>query len=306
MSVIYVELTKPDQKQAPLQSIKEANAIVLFLNYMICASREYGPDEDVDEDLMYVFDSIVTVRPRRARRFVLVMKFMSQRVCDGHHTSVVTFNNILSPTNIRLRQFRRLIALRGRVFVDISAENKLLYDDVNGCYNSFYRDALATTPLKTTSSFRKAEDYNSDLVKLLRTTSAFENCVGPQEPKRAQEYKLPDATAIRCHQRIAASSQFESDEPLVSPIVVQEQFDSVLLNDAATIDAAGCTEFCLFFQSCDVKLYNNYVQMCINKNVADNFFANPLLFIVANEPLCCFRIAKRFLIERRARLSTID
>ena len=53
--------------------------------------------------------------------------------------------------------------------------------------------------------------------------------------------------------------------------------------------------FLLFFKDENKRVFQNYIQLNKDQGTIEDFLKKPLVFIFANEPECCFRIAKEFL-----------
>ena len=54
-------------------------------------------------------------------------------------------------------------------------------------------------------------------------------------------------------------------------------------------------EFLEYFKNKDKRIYNNYIRINKEKKTKEGFEANPLVFILMNEPKCCLNIAKEFI-----------
>ena len=54
-------------------------------------------------------------------------------------------------------------------------------------------------------------------------------------------------------------------------------------------------EFLKFFEANHCRVFYNYEGLCLANGNLDEFRANPLVFILANEPMCCTSIAKMFI-----------
>jgi hypothetical protein len=53
-------------------------------------------------------------------------------------------------------------------------------------------------------------------------------------------------------------------------------------------------KFLTYFEKNNKIVYDNYIKLNENNNTLDDFKSNPVVFILANEPRCCFYIAKNF------------
>ena len=54
-------------------------------------------------------------------------------------------------------------------------------------------------------------------------------------------------------------------------------------------------KFLKSFQRTHNRVFENYEKLCSENGNLEEFRANPLVFILANDPLCCTAIAKRFI-----------
>ena len=57
----------------------------------------------------------------------------------------------------------------------------------------------------------------------------------------------------------------------------------------------GDTEFLGYFERTRPELYRRYETLCRDNGKLEEFRANPLVFILANQPECCTHVAKRFI-----------
>ena len=54
-------------------------------------------------------------------------------------------------------------------------------------------------------------------------------------------------------------------------------------------------KFLKYFKNENEKIYLNYINLNSENGTLDDFYANPLVFILMNEPRCCLNIAKLFI-----------
>mmetsp|Transcript_1768 Transcript_1768/g.1230 ORF Transcript_1768/g.1230 Transcript_1768/m.1230 type:complete len:117 (-) Transcript_1768:200-550(-) len=68
--------------------------------------------------------------------------------------------------------------------------------------------------------------------------------------------------------------------------------DEEYLEKAFDVDA---NDFLAFFREHDPQVYGRYEELCRRSHNLDEFMANPAVFIVANNPVCCTKIAKLYI-----------
>ena len=66
---------------------------------------------------------------------------------------------------------------------------------------------------------------------------------------------------------------------------------------ALELDASG---FLGYFKGKHPQLYRNYEGLCRSSDKLGEYHANPVVFILANQPLCCTHVAKRFVDDHPA------
>ena len=69
------------------------------------------------------------------------------------------------------------------------------------------------------------------------------------------------------------------------------------LTAALELDANGFLEF---FQQRHCAASHRYEELCRANSRLEEYYANPLVFILGNEPPCCMHIAKAFVDDRRS------
>ena len=71
--------------------------------------------------------------------------------------------------------------------------------------------------------------------------------------------------------------------------------DDEYLMAAFELDA---TAFLKYFQAEHPQVHGRYEQLCQANGNLEEFRASPLVFILANKPMCCVHVAKRFIDAR--------
>ena len=59
------------------------------------------------------------------------------------------------------------------------------------------------------------------------------------------------------------------------------------------------SDFLSYFEGQYPKLYHNYEHLCRSSDKLTEYHANPVVFILANEPLCCTHVARRFVDDQQ-------
>ena len=90
-----------------------------------------------------------------------------------------------------------------------------------------------------------------------------------------------------CAQAVAAAA------PQAAPPRSAEAY----LEAAWELDASG---FLGYFERAHPRLYRNYEDLCRNHGMLVEYHANPVVFILANQPKCCTDVAMRFVDDQTA------
>mmetsp|Transcript_36125 Transcript_36125/g.100295 ORF Transcript_36125/g.100295 Transcript_36125/m.100295 type:complete len:327 (-) Transcript_36125:106-1086(-) len=108
-----------------------------------------------------------------------------------------------------------------------------------------------------------------------------------------------------------AAAAHRSRRPDSSPLVPEDQAGTAqdapvdplaeqYLAAAVKMSSEEAADFLAFFSRVNPRAEQRYTDLCRENNTLDEYMANPLVFILANNPYCCAHIARTY-VDHRAR-----
>mmetsp|Transcript_24071 Transcript_24071/g.71966 ORF Transcript_24071/g.71966 Transcript_24071/m.71966 type:complete len:319 (-) Transcript_24071:74-1030(-) len=83
-----------------------------------------------------------------------------------------------------------------------------------------------------------------------------------------------------------------------SPPLGDTSPNEMYLMEAVKMSPSEIAEFPAFFSKCNPDVQERYKDLCKENNTLDEYMANPLVFILANNPQCCAHIARDYVDNR--------
>lgn len=102
--------------------------------------------------------------------------------------------------------------------------------------------------------------------------------------------RRPDASPL-------ASGEGDLEGSLAAPADAANNNEQYLMA-AVKMSASEVAEFPAFFSKVNPDVHQRYKDLCKENNTLDEYMANPLVFILANNPQCCSHIAREYVDVR--------
>mmetsp|Transcript_4515 Transcript_4515/g.10647 ORF Transcript_4515/g.10647 Transcript_4515/m.10647 type:complete len:291 (-) Transcript_4515:165-1037(-) len=123
-------------------------------------------------------------------------------------------------------------------------------------------------------------------------------------PVQVETSLLNYAATAHCSRRLDTRPLVEERSQECSSRSPVPASDDSYLEAAVKMSDEDASEFMEFFSKVNPDIQQKYTDLCRENDTLDEFVANPLVFILANNPQCCAHIAREYVDSRSSSLAS--